>query len=289
MQILFNGLINGLAIALLAVAFQLVYLPTRIFFIGIAALYSITPYLYLAVIQQADFWPLAVGASLLGVAVLAILFEKYNHGPLNRAGASDAAHLISSLGLYIVIVELVAMVWGNTHLRLRSDIDGVTRLGGLSIADSQLIVLVVAAISLAAFFLILRGTTLGLRLRAMADNPNQFALLGYDLSLHRLIVFGLSSVLAGLASLLTARDIGFSPHAGLPAMLLAVVAVIVGGRNSFTGVVLGALLIGVIRAEVTWYLSGRWQEAATFLLLALFLILRPQGLLGRKSRMEAAV
>jgi len=69
--------------------------------------------------------------------------------------------------------------------------------------------------------------------------------------------------------------------------LLAVVAVIIGGQSSFSGPVLGALLLGIIRAQVVWYMSARWQEAATFLLLAVFLLFKPQGLLSSKTRLEA--
>jgi branched-subunit amino acid ABC-type transport system permease component len=129
---------------------------------------------------------------------------------------------------------------------------------------------------------------LGLRLRALADNPVQFALFGYNLDRHRLLAFGLAGVFATASSLVTAYDIGFDPHTGLNEVLLAVVAAIIGGRGSFMGAFVGALLLGTLRAQVVWYWSARWEEAATFALLALFLLIRPQGLLGQKYRLEAA-
>ena len=93
--------------------------------------------------------------------------------------------------------------------------------------------------------------------------------------------------------MLMAYDIGFGPHTGLHATLLAVVAVIIGGRSSFVGPIVGGLLLGLIcaldliHAQVVWHFSARWQDAATFAALALFLLLRPQGLFGQKTRIEA--
>ena len=64
------------------------------------------------------------------------------------------------------------------------------------------------------------------------------------------------------------------------------VAAIIGGRGSFFGAALAAVALGVIRTQVVWYASSRWEEAITFILLVLFLFLRPQGIFGRPMRLE---
>ena len=163
----------------------------------------------------------------------------------------------------------------------------MTRLGSLVVTGAQWASLGAAVLLLGGFGLFLMRSDLGLRLRALADNPVQFTLFGYNMNHHRLLAFGLAGFFAAASALVTAYDIGFDPYAGLHAVLLAVVAVIIGGQGSFVGPVLGALLLGVLRAQVVWYWSARWQEAVTFGLLALILLLRPHGLLGRKSRLEA--
>nr|VFK17764.1 MAG: Branched-chain amino acid transport system / permease component [Candidatus Kentron sp. LPFa] len=149
-----------------------------------------------------------------------------------------------------------------------------------------MLLFIVASLLLVGFLIMLRATDIGLRLRALADNPTQFALYGYNVNIHRLLAFALADVFVTSASLLTAYDIGFEPHNGLHAVLLAVVAVIIGGRTSFIGPIVGGLLLRIIRAQVVWHLSARWQEAVTFVILALFLLLLPQGLFGRKTRIE---
>ena len=84
-----------------------------------------------------------------------------------------------------------------------------------------------------------------------------------------------------------AREIGFHPHSGLDTLLLAVVAAIIGGQGSFIGPIIGGLLLGIVRSEVVWHISAQWQDGVTFLLLALFLLLRPQGIVARRARLEA--
>jgi branched-chain amino acid transport system permease protein len=287
MQILLNGLVSGSAIALLAMAFQAVYLPTRVFFIGLAGVYSFVPYIAFAVMEAGGpGWLAAVAATVVSVA-LCLLCEWANHAPLSRRRASDGAQLIASLGIYIILVQIVAMIWGNDTKTLRTGLDSVTRFGGVILTGAQWTILGVTALLLIALGVLLMRSNLGLRLRALADNPVMFALFGYNVDTHRLLAFALAGFFCAAASLTTSYDIGFDPHGGLHAVLLAVVAVIIGGRGSFLGPVIGALLLGVLRAQVVWHLSARWQEAATFALLALFLLLRPQGLMGQRTRLEA--
>jgi branched-chain amino acid transport system permease protein len=132
----------------------------------------------------------------------------------------------------------------------------------------------------------LRYTTIGVRLRALADNPTMFALFGHDVRHYRLVAFAFAGGVASASALASAYDVGFTPHGGLHAILLAIVAVIIGGRSSFVGPVVGALVVGAVRALVC-YSAAQWQDGATFALLALFLLLRPRGILARVTRVEA--
>lgn len=287
-QIFLNGLISGAAIALLAVAFQAVYLPTRVFFVGLGGIYALAPFLTRSALSVGLRWHLAIGLTVTASALISFLFGWLNHSLLARRRASDSVHLIASLGSYIVLVQAIAMIWGNGSMTLRNRV-GSTHLGELIVTTAQWITLGVSCGLLSAFAILLMYTDLGLRLRALADNPAMFALFGYNASWHRIFAFVLSGIFASAASLVSAYDIGFDPHRGLHAVLLAVVAVIIGGQSSFSGPVVGAVLLGVLRAQVVWHSSARWQEAATFGLLALFLMVRPRGLLGRKARLEASL
>jgi len=287
MQILFNGIISGLTIGLLAMAFNTVYLPTRVFHFALAGVYASAPFFAWQLREWDLSWPLAVTVSMILGALFSLACEAFNHFRLQRKGSSSGAHFVSSLGLYIVAVQFVALTWGNETKVLRVGIDGATGFGQTTFTHAQLIAGSVSLGLLAMFYCWLRFTNLGLRLRALAENPIQLALHGYNTRRLRLLAFGIAGLLASVSALLVAYDIGFGPHDGLTALLLAIVAVIVGGRDTWLGPVLGAVAVGLLRSEVVWFLSAKWQDAVTFALLALFLFLRPHGLFGRKIRLEA--
>lgn len=289
MQIIVNGLINGSAIALLALAFAVVYVPARILHIALGGIYVLAPYVAWAMIRAGLPWP---GAVLLAVATgvaLSLAIERFNHMPLELRGAPEGTHIISSLGIYIVVVQIVSLLWGSETQMLRTELSGSLYSSYVVITYPQVLVIIGVGALLVGFFTWLRASARGLQFRALADNPKELALRGYDVRLLRLLAFGISGLLAAAAGLLVAYDVGFNPNVGLPALLLAIVAAIIGGRSTFIGAVLGGLLLGIVRAEVVWLLSIQWQEAVTFALLALFLYLRPRGIIQRKTRLEAEV
>ncbi len=276
-----------MSIALLALAFQIVYLPTRVFFIGMAGIYSLCPFVVWSFLNAGMGWPVAIGVALLLATLVGFLCEVLVHRPMESKKASSGAHLIASLGASIVLVQITAMIWGNETKSLRTNLDSLTHIGSVTITGAQWVTLGIGTGLILSFWLALMKSSLGLKLRALADNPIQFSLFGYYVPSYRAASFAAGGFLAGAAAIGTAYDVGFDPHNGLHAVLLAVVAVIIGGRTTFVGPVLGGLLLGLVRAEVVWHLSARWQEAFTFVLLAAVLLLLPQGLIGSKTRREA--
>lgn len=287
MQTLLSGLTSGALIALLGLSFQLVYLPTRVFFVALAGIYSLAPFLASALHRGGLGWAVALIAASIACAAIALGLEWASHRRLARHRASEGAHLIASLGAYTVIAQVIAMVWGNETKPLRMTLDSVTDLFGMRITGAQWWTLGAAVVVICSLSALLRLSPAGLRLRALAENPAQLALFGYNIHRHRALAFVLAGLIASVSALATAYDTGFDPHGGLHALILAIVAVIVGGRDTFAGPVVGGLMVGLLRAQVVWHSSARWEEPATFAVLVAFLMFRPWGVLGRKARIEA--
>ena len=214
-------------------------------------------------------------------------FEKINHWPLYKKEASPLIQLISSLGIYIIIVQVIAIIWGNETKVLRAGVDTVIHFWGVLLTKSQIIGGATGLLFILLFLLSLKTSDTGLMLIALSDNPIQLSLLGHDIAKLRLLAFGLSGLFTTAAATLTALDVGFDPQGGLNAILIAIVATIIGGKGSFVGPVLCGILLGIARSQIVWYTSARWEDALTFLLLVLFLFFRPQGILGSKARIEA--
>ena len=123
MQIMMNGFVNGLLLACLALGFSIVYLPTKIFHIAMAGVYTLVPYLALTLLSNGYSWWLIVPVCLILSVLVSMLCELVNHRWLELKHASPGAHLVSSLGIYIIIVQLAAIVWGNETQVLREGMD----------------------------------------------------------------------------------------------------------------------------------------------------------------------
>ena len=125
MQIILNGLINGISIATLALAFNVVNVPTRVFWITLGAIYTTASYVAWALIQSGWSIVIACGIATLASMLIAILCEIFNHRPLAKKGASEGVQMISSLGLYVVIINIIVLVWGNDTKTWRGGVDRV--------------------------------------------------------------------------------------------------------------------------------------------------------------------
>ena len=286
MQILINGLLQGMLFGAIGVAFALVYRTTHVFYIALGGIYALTPYLLLSGLNVGMPLVLALILALALSALLSILAEESIHWPFERKRSPAEVHLIGSLGYYLILVQVIALIWGNETQVLQSGVDTTWRLGELSIAQAQLLGPVAAVVAVVVLFLWLSRANRGLELRALADNPILVSLMGSNIRALRRWIFGLSGVLAAIVAIATAWDVGFDPHIGLKAVLLGMVAMIIGGTGSLLGPFIGGILLGVLRAEVVWFGSARWEEAVTFVLLGLFLFFRPQGIFAQRTRLE---
>lgn len=287
MQVIINGIISGLVLSVIALGFNVVYLPSRIFYIALGGIYAITPFIAWTCLQYKLPLIFAILVSVLAAVVISIANEFFNHSQLEKRKASLESHFIASLGIYIIIVQVIAIIWGNETKVLRAGIDKVFKFGDIIITKSQMISGIVSIFIISAFLIWLKKNKLGIKFRALSDNPTELALRGYNIKKLRLFAFGLSGFLTAVGSLLSAYETGFDPQMGINVFLLAVVATIIGGQKFFIGSIIGGILIGIIRSQVVWHFSAKWQDAFTFLILVIFLYLRPYGITGSKARLES--
>lgn len=286
-QLLANGVADGCVIALMALGLALIYNTTRILHIAHGATFTLTAYLCYWLLSALK-WPIgwAVFTALAGSIVLGVLFELLLYQPLSRRNASPMVALLASLGLYSALINVIALMFGNDLQTLRPGIDITYSLAGIMLTRMQLLQVSTAVIILPAVLIWLARSTLGSLVRAVRDNPKLAESNGADLRRVRLLAFGLGSLLAGLAAVLRAFDIGVDPLVGMPELLLAIVALIVGGMGSFSGCVAGALLLSSLQSIVVWKLSSRWEDAVTFILLLIILVFWPRGLIAPYLRLE---
>lgn len=285
LQFIINGLITGLLYSLLAIGFALVYNTTHIFHIAAAGIYVFAAYM---------FWWLAVnlGLPLLPAAAFAVILtmglswlsESTVYRPLRNKKSSLSVIMIASIGLMTVIVNLIAMFFGNETKVVENSILKTYQLGELIITTPQLYQVIVAVIAITVFLLILSRTKFGLKIRALSADETLFETLGYNKQQTFSVVFLASGLFIGLASCATVYDVGLDPNMGMTVLINAMVAMIIGGTGRFSTCVLGGLLLGVLQSMTVFFFASNWQNAITFALLLVFLLLRPQGIAGYKQR-----
>ena len=158
------------------------------------------------------------------------------------------------------------------------------QIGTAHITDVQLVIILTNIVIWLLIWLLLQRSKIGWMIRAVTDDAELAKIFGISVELVILITFVIGSVIAGIAGILIAYDIGLTPLLGFQALFMGVVAAISGGINSPTGTMLAGLLLGLILQITGWFLPTQWQEAIAFAILLLFLLFRPQGILGKPLR-----
>jgi branched-chain amino acid transport system permease protein len=286
LQFIVNGLITGILYSLAAIGFALVYNTTRIFHIVAAALYVAAAYLFYYAFHTLalPLW-LSVVVALIFTALLSVLCEWSVYRPLYNKKSSLNVVMISSIGAMTILVNVIALIFGNETKVLDNSIQKVYTFHDIIITTPQLWQLILGTVAITVFMLFLRFSQFGLKVRALSNDDTLFKVMGFNITATRLLVFALSGVFLALGSCLTAYDIGIGPHVGMPLLINAVVAMIIGGIGRFEACVIGGVSLGILQALVVYQFSANWQNAITFLALLLFLFFRPQGIIGYKKRM----
>lgn len=282
-QLAVNGVIAGSAYALLALGFGIIYGTTRTFHFAHGAVYTLAGYVFYhtLVVFGAPFF-VGVVAALAVAGVLGPAMERFIYRPLRTSGASEMEVLLSSLGLYVLIENLIIILW-RSDPRTVPVLDSLQQgieVGPVWVTGLQVLVLLASLILWGALFLFLKRTKPGKAIRALAADPEMTEIVGISEEGVRVLVYALGSVLAGISAIFSAIDAGIAPSSGMNALLIATISVIVGGTSSISGGVAGGFLIGLAENVGIWQIASEWKQAIAFGVLVVFILLRPTGLIG---------
>ena len=284
-QFIINGLITGILYSLLAIGFALVYNTTKIFHIAAAGIYVFAAYIFWFFAAKMEL-PIILASvtAIILTMMLSLLSEIFVYRPLKNKKASLNVAMIASIGLMTVIINTIAMFFGNETKVVGISILKPFSFGDIIITMPQMYQAVIGIIVLAAFLVFLRWTNWGLRLQALSANETLFETLGYNTNRTRVAVFLASGIFIAIASCLTVYDVGLDPNMGMSVLISAIVAMIIGGVGKFSTCIVGGLILGVLQSLTVYQFASNWQNAVTFLILLILLFLRPQGIAGYKQR-----
>lgn len=277
---IFNGIGIGMIYFLLSVGLSVIFGIMGFVNFAHGAFYVLGAYLcYAVAVATGSFWiALAVAPVLVGVA--GWLGERFLLHRLYRA--PHMYQILVTLGVALIIQELVIIIWSPVGKNIATPdlLNGVLIAGDFIYPKYRLFIIAFSALLALLLWLLLERTTYGAVLRAGTESTEMVSLLGIDVFRVFSLTFALGAFLAGLAGVLAAPIHGAEPFMGPGALAIAFVVVVIGGMGSFSGALVGGLLIGIVQSVM----SSVWSEGANlmiFVAMALVILLLPRGLLGR--------
>jgi neutral amino acid transport system permease protein len=281
-----NGLVSGSYFALGAVGLTLVYGTLKL--VNFAHGELLTFGAYMAFLCNVTWGlPLIVAAlfALVTTAALGVLSERVMWRPMRARGAGLLQLMLMTLGLAFVVRYGIQLIWGTQPRRLDVDVTASVSFLDLRIGRTELIVVIVGIGCLLAIGAMLRLTSLGRQMRALADSMPLAEVAGIDTDRVIVATWIFAAGLAGLAGVLYTAAIGtMTPNLGFVLLLSLFAAVILGGIGNAYGALAGGLLLGIAQEWSTLVIDARWKVAVGFGILIIVLIVRPQGLFGRRER-----
>jgi branched-chain amino acid transport system permease protein len=275
-----NGLLVGGYYLIIALGLSLIFSLGGVVNLAHGAFYALGAYAAVMLTEQFGF----TGALILSPVLVGIFGALFESLILRRFYQKDPIlSLLVTFGMAMVIEQVIRMIWGSTPLQfiIPSALKGQVVLGDFIYSKYRLLMLAVVFLVLFCVWLLLNKTAFGRVVRAGTQRPDMVAVLGIHLQRYMTGVVVIGVALASLAGVLLAPLAGVHPSMGSEIMTSAFVVVVIGGLGSFWGVVLAALLVGVVRG-VTTYFYPPASEASIYILMIVILLIRPRGLLGER-------
>jgi branched-chain amino acid transport system permease protein len=289
LQLFVNGLAAGAIFALVAVGFALIFNSTRMMHLAHGAVYTFGAYAFYIGVTWIGLDYLTAGlAAVLLSAALGVAIERSIYRAVKRFGGGENSILIASLGLLILLQSLYAIAFSTDTVTVRRGPLPSYDLGGVVVTALHLAVLALVVVVFPLLHAFLRFTNPGRSIRAIADDPSLATAHGLNVSALQTIVFAIGSALAGLAGVLVSVELGTHPEMGFMAVFVATVAVIIGGVGQIYGALLGAFALGLLQQLSVWKIDSAWQHAVVYVVLVIFLFIRPMGALGHRAKVRQA-
>lgn len=229
---------------------------------------------------------MAIAVALAAVTVLIYSIEKTIYLPLSKGQANQSISLIASLGLYVSIVNTLALLFGNENKLVGDVISGSFESGGIILTKVQATQITVGIAVISAFVIYVKLTKSRLALQSLSDNKTVSEVLGVNTEKERLRVLVAGSILACTAAVLKLLDEGVDPQAGMGVTLTAVVVTVLVSRLDVLLIIAFTFALTLLQSSVEWFLDAQWRNGITFAILLLVILFRTEGVISYKLRKD---
>jgi len=284
LQAVLNGITNGCILALMALGLALIFGTFRVPNFGHGGFFTWGAFItYFLVMQYGLDIFSAIVLSMLFTAMLGVAAEKSVFKPLRKT--SEDVIFVAATGLLIAFTNAALLLWGDWPRSITHPFrDSILRFGTLTIPVFRVIIISVVLSTYFILYLMLKRTTIGKTIRAIAQDTTTARLLGVNPDRVASFTFAVGTALAGLAGSLTGMEFTVSFDMGILPTIKSFIIIVVGGIGSIVGTLVTGIFLGVIDSLTITYLTSAYNNVVAFLLLIVFLLLRPQGILGKEVR-----
>lgn len=283
-QYVVGGLATGSLYALVALGIVLLYRSSRVLNFAHGDLATLATFVAFALMGRAVPWAAAVAAGLLAAAALGAAFFFFVLRPAREA--SLLGKIVLTLGLALVLSGVMLIAWGAETQVFPFPLSDtrVYRLGGVVVSEMSVGTIGAGLVLVSLMYGLVQRTTLGLAMRAVAQDTAAAQALGIPARRIHALTWGLASALGGAAGVLLAPVVYLDPYMMLDPFLKGFAAAVLGGIDSLPGAVVGGFILGIAESVFAGYVSFKFKTTLAFAIIILVLMVRPEGLLGREYR-----
>lgn len=280
-QTIVNGVVIGSLYLLMAVGFTVVFGLMRIANFSHAEFYMVGAFVaYVSAVYLQFPFVFAVLLAFAAALILGLFTERFI---LRSMRGDELSGMIATIGIGMILQSLALVLFGPDPRSMPAITSGAVQIGSAMIPNSRILVGVFSILSLAGLYVFFHHSRYGRALRAVVQDEEAAKAQGIKTSIYYPLGFGIGVGFAALAGALMAPVFSVSPSIGFGPMVKAFIVVIVGGLGSIPGAALASLLLGLTESFAGTFLKSSYADMFLFGGVIVFLILRPQGLLGEKG------
>ncbi|MBI2130759.1 branched-chain amino acid ABC transporter permease [Candidatus Woesearchaeota archaeon] len=285
-QLIINGLIAGSIYALAAAGFALVYYVVKFQYFSHGAMIAAGAYFFFLFANVLGLSFAIAGILAIACTIIITLAVNYLvYLPLRKRKATSNVMLITSVVLLMFFSSLILALFGSSTKTLVLGSEGqIFDFGLFTITSLQAYIIFFAIALFFVLYLIMKKTRIGKAMRALADNKSVAQVVGINPERVYTYVFIISGAFAAVSGILIGLEQNLYPKMGVIIIIKGFISSVVGGLGSVPGSVIGGFFIGLIENVGVWYLPTGYKDLISFSVMILFLLLRPQGILGVKLR-----
>lgn len=287
LAILIFGVIKGLLISIMGLAFQFNYKGLKIFDASLAGVYLITPYIFITI--DNSFISSNFLTSLITILLTITISITYSlvifrliYLPFLKKNSGSITMFIISILIFTITINLVVLFFNSDVITVVIENKNLTEPNsflGVNITAIQIVQFLTCLFLAVVFMIFMTRSVIWTKIRAIFENEQLYSILGFNTNKARIIILSISSILVSIVSLLMSIDVGINPYeTSFNFFLLGVLASIIGGVHSIYGFIIGGMFVGITMNFCAWIFPGHWGESIVYILLIIGLILRKKSL-----------